>query len=298
MTIAELMDPKKELDSFVKNTSPWWVTNYDNSNNTSQWWEFNYNNLIKNNQLNDYQQSINQNNLFENQNHLGVPTLPGISPIQENTAFSNRYKQSLDKNTIKRAKNWWNLFSKYDMTPEQKISIIALMNEECNLIPKTINKEEVFGLGAKGTEGYANAGEGTIGFTHWDLKKSIIEQYNNHPNRKGPKLTTNKDEYSKASTRHISDLDIEDHALITYLFYKDLLNETKTNNLQDIMAKFYLKKAGTGFSKKGTLFERAIATGEHYRKYHEKKGWSSGKINKFLWNWGNAEQLYNIFTTS
>jgi hypothetical protein len=94
------------------------------------------------------------------------------------------------------------------------------MMQECGLKPKgAVEKSELAGKG--NTEaGWAGAGEGAIGFTHWSLKSKMIKAYNNHPNRKGPKLSEIKSEYAKPSSRHIADLDDDDHALMVAIFYK------------------------------------------------------------------------------
>lgn len=158
------------------------------------------------------------------------------------------------------------------------------MRTECGLKPGgSVNEYELNHKGnTKG--GWAHAGEGAVGFTHWDTKKKYIDMFNADPRRKGDKLTNIESEYAKANTRHIADLDDDDHMLMTYLYYKPLLDRTKNEtDFRNIVAEFYLQKAGRGYAKTGTPYDRAVATGEHYQGVHAKQGHiKASKTNQFL----------------
>lgn len=70
--------------------------------------------------------------------------------------------------------------------------------------------------------------------------------YNADPRREGPKLSTDESEYAKNESRHIADLSDKDHALITYLYYKPLIDKTQGMNFADTVASFYIQKAAPG----------------------------------------------------
>ena len=196
----------------------------------------------------------------------------------------------------KRAKWWMNQFANLGVSKNQQIAIVSAMLTECGLNPKgSVNKKEFAGKG--NTEaGWAGAGEGAVGFTHWDLKKKMIDLYNADPRRKGPKLSNVKSEYAKNSSRHIADLDDEDHALMTYLYYQKLLKRTEGLNFDDTIAEFYLEKAGRGYGKgagaDATPYEKAVYTGKRYQKFHADQGYTkASKANVFLKSLNYARNL-------
>ena len=167
---------------------------------------------------------------------------------------------------------WIAAYQKHGLTSTQINALIACMMYECNLKHDVINKLEFNGKGAKGTEGW-HAGEGTVGFTFWNLKKPLIDQYNKDP-RKKKRLTDNWNDYNSPSGVHIMDLDLEDAALFTALYYNRLINSTKNADLDTTVAEFYLEKAGRGGSaKKGkTPVEKAMLRSEDYMRTHAKQG--------------------------
>lgn len=185
------------------------------------------------------------------------------------------------------AKYWMDKFAKYGVSPAHQVAIVAAMHGECGLKPRgAVEKKELAGKGNT-KAGWAHAGEGAVGFTHWSLKKRMIELYNAHPDRKGPPLSTVESEYAKPGSRHIVDLDDDDHALMTYLFYKDRLDATKDYSFDDIIADFYLQKAGRGFGERkgagSTPYEKAMYTAKVYQQSHAKLGYhNAAKVNTFL----------------
>jgi hypothetical protein len=172
-------------------------------------------------------------------------------------------------------KYWADKFAKLGFTPQQQVAIVASMMQECGLKPKgSVEAKELAGKG--NTEaGWAGAGEGAVGFTHWSLKSRMIKAYNNHPQRKGPKLSEVKSEYAKSSSRHIADLDDDDHALMVAIFYKDILDKTKNMSFQDTIGEFYLQKAGRGGGGKrgATPAERAFNRAKDYQATHARMGY-------------------------
>ena len=207
-------------------------------------------------------------------------------------------KQTLPKKTIDRAKFWMDQFAKYGFNTTQQIAIVAAMMGECALNPKkAVEKKELAGKGNT-KAGWAHAGEGTVGFTHWALKKHLIQQFNAHPNRKGDPLSTIESVYAKPESKHISDLSDEDQALITYLFYKDRLKATQNFSFEDIVADFYIQKAGVGYRTKwGTklsMSERALKAGQEYQKAHRKLGYyKAARTNTFIKTLDTAKALAN-----
>lgn len=183
-----------------------------------------------------------------------------------------------------REKYWMGKFANYGLSNYQQLALLAAMRTECGLKPGgAVNKYELNHKGnTKG--GWAHAGEGAVGFTHWDTKKKYIDMFNADPRRKGAKLTNIESEYAKAGTRHIADLDDDDQMLMTYLYYKPLLDRTKNEtDFRNIVAEFYLQKAGRGFVKTGTAYDRAVKTGERYQVTHAKQGHiKASKTNQFL----------------
>ena len=99
-------------------------------------------------------------------------------------------------------------------------------------------------------------------FTHWSTKQDLIKKYNADPRREGPKLTTDQNIYNKSTTRHISDLSENDHALLTYLFYEDLIKNHNNDDFYNLFGAFYLRKAGNfAKDKNAPLIEQAYSTG-------------------------------------
>lgn len=231
--------------------------------------------------------------------YAGGKSLYGMTPVQNEPTVKSNTKSTnniqdvqsseappLKGNVVERAKYWMNQFSRFGINSVQSLALVSTMLGECGLNPKgSVNRKELEGKGNT-KKGWAHAGEGAVGFTHWSLKKRLIEQYNKDPRRKGPKLTTSESEYEKSTTRHISDLENEDHALMTYLFYKDRLNATKNYDFNNLIGDFYLEKAGRGFgNRKGagsTPYEKALFTGKIYQESHKKLGYlKAAKVNTF-----------------
>lgn len=183
-----------------------------------------------------------------------------------------------------REKYWMSKFANYGLSDYQQLALLAAMKTECGLNPiGAVNKYELNHKGnTKG--GWAHAGEGAVQLTHWDTKKKYIDMFNADPRRKGAKLTNIESEYAKPGTRHIADLDDDDQMLMTYLYYKPLLDRTKNEtDFRNIVAEFYLQKAGRGYFKTGTAYNRAVKTGEHYQDVHLKQGHTkAAKTNNFL----------------
>ena len=212
-------------------------------------------------------------------------SVPG-SVVNQNTTT---YKPQTTKTGVKmgnteRAKYWADKFAAYGLSEAQRVAIVAAMRTECGLNPVgSVNKEELAGKGNT-KPGWAHAGEGSIGITHWDTKKKLIDRFNSDPRRKGPKLSVVESEYAKTNSRHIADLDEDDHALITLLYYEPLLRRIKPGaSFQDTVAEFYLSKAGRGFAKGATPYDHAVATGEHYQRSHARQGYTkASKTNQFL----------------
>lgn len=183
-----------------------------------------------------------------------------------------------------REKYWMDKFANYGLSNYQQLALLAAMRTECGLKPMgAVNKYELIHKGnTKG--GWAHAGEGAVQLTHWDTKKKYIDMFNADPRRKGAKLSNIESEYAKEGTRHIADLDDDDQMLMTYLYYKPLLDRTKNEtDFRNIVAEFYLQKAGRGYFKTGTAYDRAVKTGEHYQAIHAKQGHTkAAKTNNFL----------------
>ena len=185
---------------------------------------------------------------------------------------------------LDRARYWFKEFDKYGLTPVQKIALITAMNTECGLNPVgSVNKRELTeGLNTKG--GWAHAGEAAFGITTWATKKKYIDLYNADPRRVGPKLSNIESEYANPNARHIANLNDEDHGLLTNLYYKNLIDRTKgETDLRNLVAEFYLQKAGRGYFKTGTAHERAVNTGKYYQKVHAKQGFTkASQTNQYL----------------
>lgn len=189
-------------------------------------------------------------------------------------------------------KYWADKFAKLGFTAQQQIAVVSSMMQECGLKPKgSVEKKELSG-GGNTKKGWAHAGEGGVGFTHWGLKSRLIKEYNNHPLRKGPKLAESEAEYAKTNSRHIADLEDDDQALMVAIFYKNLLNKTQSLNLQDTVAEFYMEKAGRGYGAnvKGSRYDKALHTGKVYQNSHRKLGYiRASKTNGFLKALADAE---------
>lgn len=232
--------------------------------------------------------TLNQTPVVEKlETHQPTPVAPSVTKTSV-AAYSGKKSE--------RAKWWMNQFANLGVGENQQIAIVSAMLTECGLNPKgSVNKKEFEGKG--NTEaGWAGAGEGAVGFTHWDLKKKMIDLYNADPRRKGPKLSNIKSEYAKNSSRHIADLDDEDHALMTYLYYQKLLKRTEGLNFDDTIAEFYLQKAGRGYGKgagtNATPYEKAVYTGKRYQKFHADQGYTkASKTNVFLKSLDYARNL-------
>jgi hypothetical protein len=207
----------------------------------------------------------------------------------------SKYKSSsetFDMSTNEKIQYWKNKFEKFGVTPFQMAGILSAMKTECSLNPLgAVNKYELK-HGSETTKGWENAGEGTIGFTTWSTKLKFIKKFNNHPLREGEKITEDKNEYAKASTRHICDLSDNDQALITFLFYENLINKTKDLDLNYTIAEFYLQKAGRGHSAETDAYKKAIATGKKYQETHRRHGHiAASKVNQFLKSIDNSKNM-------
>lgn len=208
----------------------------------------------------------------------------GMPQINEEIYTNDGGNPSASLGDSERARYWANIYSGFGLNEAQQVAIISAMKTECSLNPfGAVNRKELEGKGNT-KPGWAHAGEGTIGITHWKTKKELIDRFNADPRRKGPKLSNVESEYAKADSRHIADLGDEDQALITILFYQPLLDRMKGNtSFNDTIAEFYLSKAGRGFASGATPYDHAVATGEYYRKSHADLGYkTAAQTNQFL----------------
>lgn len=231
---------------------------------------------------------INNSSMNTNDNIITKNNSTSVQPVTSQ-AVSFNYTPTYITNgksgiNLNRAKYWFKEFDKYGMTPIQKIALITAMNTECGLNPVgSVNKEELTkGLNTKG--GWAHAGEAAFGITTWDTKKKYIDLYNADPRRIGPKLSNIESEYANPNARHIANLSDEDHGLLTNLYYKKLIDRTKgETDLRNLVAEFYLQKAGRGYFKTGTAHERATNTGKYYQSVHAKQGYTkASQTNQYL----------------
>lgn len=183
-----------------------------------------------------------------------------------------------------REKYWMSKFANYGLSDYQQLALLAAMNSESGLKPTgAVNRYELNHKGnTKG--GWAHAGEGAIQLTHWDTKKKYIDLYNADSRRQGERLSNIESEYAKEDSRHISDLNDDDQALMAYLFYKPLLDRTRNEkDFKNIVAEFYLEKAGRGFATEGSAYDRAVKTGERYQQTHAEQGFANAASqNQFL----------------
>lgn len=186
---------------------------------------------------------------------------------------------------LQKAKTWLNKFISLGMSNIQALALTGQVYAECGFNPKKPMTYELSGKSNnKSTHGWSGAGEGAVQFTHWDTKQKLIKKYNADSRREGPKLTTDRDTYNKATTRHISDVSENDHALLTYLFYEDLINNTASDDFYNLFGAFYLRKAGNFASDRSApLIEQAYSTGKYYQKSHTNNGLTNaGKVNNML----------------
>lgn len=215
-----------------------------------------------------------------------------IKPANTVTTTTTTTPVSLMK-TSDREKYWLGKFANYGLTQYQQLALLVAMRTECGLNPVgAVNKYELEHKGnTKG--GWAHAGEGAIQLTHWDTKKKYIDLFNADSRRKGDKLSNIESEYAKANSRHIADLDEDDQMLMMYLYYKPLLDRTKDEtDFKNIVAEFYLRKAGPGKYTTGSAYDRAVKRGEDYMKTHAKQGHTkAAQTNQFLKSLERATQL-------
>ena len=220
------------------------------------------------------------------------------SSKQSTKQSSKPYSGTPTKVNSERAQYWMQKFANLGADTNQQIAIVSAMVTECGLNPRgSVEKKELAGQGNT-KAGWAHAGEGAVGFTHWDLKQKLIKQFNNDPRRKGKPLPTSEQDYAKNNARHISDLDDDDQALITAIFYQNLLNKTKGMNFDDRVGEFYMEKAGRGFGQRkgagNTPYEKAVYTGKVYQQSHAKLGYhNAAKTNTFLKSLDYAKGLAN-----
>ena len=186
---------------------------------------------------------------------------------------------------LQKAKTWMDKFIKLGMSNLQALALTGQVYAECGFNPKKHMTYELSGnSNNKSTHGWSGAGEGAVQFTHWSTKQKLIKKYNADKRREGPKLTTDQDTYNKSTTRHISDVSENDHALLTYLFYEDLLSNTASDDFYNLFGAFYLRKAGNfAKDKSAPLIEQAYSTGKYYQKSHTDNGLvNAGKVNNML----------------
>lgn len=239
------------------------------------------NNTVTEQPINNSSMNTNDNIVTKNNSADVQPVTSQAVPFNYTPTYIANGKSGIN---LDRARYWFKEFDKYGMTPLQKIALIAAMNTECGLNPVgSVNREELTkGLNTKG--GWAHAGEAAFGLTHWDTKKKYIDLYNADPRRKGPKLSNIESEYANPNARHIANLSDEDHGLLTNLYYKKLIDRTKgETDLRNLVAEFYLQKAGRGNVTGNTAHEKAVAKGKMYMKSHAKQGYTkASQTNQYL----------------
>lgn len=194
-------------------------------------------------------------------------------------------QEQISQLDMNKAKLWINRFENLGFTKEQSIALAAMVFEESRFNPKKYNKDEFNGKSKNVTPGWAGCGEGCTQITHWSTKEKLIKKLNNDRRRTGPELPETKEEYSKNNSIHIVDLNEDDAALITALYYENALKQTKNTNFKDTICKFYLEKAGAGGSAVyyNDLMDKALVRGLDYAKHHESMGYeNSGSRNKFI----------------
>lgn len=168
---------------------------------------------------------------------------------------------------LEKAYQWVQSATKQGISYNDAIALAGHVYSESKFNNNAVNDTELRGNSTnRKTHGWANAGEGLMQITHWDTKKRMIEKYNSDPNRKGERISIDKDTYSRPNSRHISSVDMDDAILFVKYFYEDRLNQD--SNFEDLVGDFYLQKAGRGHFTEGTLIDRAYRTGEKYRKFN------------------------------
>lgn len=213
-----------------------------------------------------------------------IPTAPKAPTVTTISGPLKNYSATVKSGDASLSPYWMKKFADLGCSPNQQMAIVSAMYGECGLQPiKAVEKKELAGKGNT-KAGWAHAGEGTVGFTHWSTKRDIIEKFNNDSRRKGPELSTDEEVYARPDSRHISDLDDDDHALMTYLFYEDLMKKTQNLKLDDMLAEFYLQKAGRGYGgTTGTPREKAMRAARAYQRAHRNMGYyKAAKENTFL----------------
>lgn len=199
--------------------------------------------------------------------------------------ISGAYDKFSVGDKLQKAKSWMNKFVNLGMNQLQALALTGQVYSECGFNPNKPSEYELSGKSNNtSTHGWSNAGEGAVQFTHWSTKQDLIKKYNADPRREGPKLTTDQNIYNKSTTRHISDLSENDHALLTYLFYEDLIKSHNNDDFYNLFGAFYLRKAGNfAKDKNAPLIEQAYSTGQHYQKSHTNNGLvNAGKVNNML----------------
>lgn len=238
-------------------------------------------NIITEQPINNSSMNTNDNIVTKNNSAVVQPVTSQAIPFDYTPTYITNGKSGIN---LDRARYWFKEFDKYGMTPLQKVALIVAMNTECGLNPiGSVNKRELNeGLNTKG--GWAHAGEAAFGLTHWSTKKKYIDLYNADPRRKGPKLSNIEFEYANPNARHIANLSDEDHGLLTNLYYKSLIDRTKgETDLRNLVAEFYLQKAGRGNVTGNTAHEKAVAKGKSYMKSHAKQGFTkASQTNQYL----------------
>lgn len=224
-----------------------------------------------------------------------VASQQAAAGAQQHTSSGDNYSSTVKFGDSSLPQYWMNKFANLGCSPAHQVAIVSSMYGECGLQPRgAVERKELAGKGNT-KKGWAHAGEGAVGFTHWSLKRDIIAKYNADPRRKGPKLSTDEAVYSRPDSRHIVDLDDDDHALMAYLFYEDLINRTQNMNFDDTVAEFYLQKAGRGFGgKTGTSYDKAMRAARVYQNSHAKLGYTkAAQVNTFLKQLNFAKKIGN-----
>lgn len=198
---------------------------------------------------------------------------------------SDVIQEQINQLDMNKAKLWINRFEKLGFNKKQSIALAAMVFEESRFNPQKYNKDEFEGKSKNVTPGWAGCGEGCTQITHWSTKEKLIKKLNDDYRRTGDKLPETKEEYSKNNSKHIVDLNENDAALITALYYENALKQTENTSFEDTVCKFYLAKAGPGGSAAyyTDLMDKAIVRGLDYAKTHESMGYeNSGSRNKFI----------------
>jgi len=149
-------------------------------------------------------------------------------------------------------------------------ALTACMVQECACNPRVVNTWERDGKSPNiSTHGWSNAGEGAVGFTFWNIKQKLIGRLNSDP-RAHQKLPTTEAGYIKGP--HICDLDFHDQMLMLSYFYDNTIRKLGSSvDATVAAAEFFLDKAGRGFGKGETIFDKAYAAGAKYQKFNKRK---------------------------